>query len=146
MEVVIFTGLPASGKSSFYKRRFVDTHVRINLDMLKTRHREKMLYETCLLIKQSCVVDNTNLTVEERAVYISAAKLAGFGVVGYYFRSKLEECLPRNLNRGEGVPEVALFNAASRLKIPSYSEGYDKLYYVRISTDNWVEVEDWIED
>ena len=43
MELVIFTGLQASGKTTFYGTRFRDSHVRINLDMLKTRHREELL-------------------------------------------------------------------------------------------------------
>ena len=36
MEAIIFVGLPGSGKSSFYKERFFDSHVRISLDLLKT--------------------------------------------------------------------------------------------------------------
>jgi predicted kinase len=45
MEAVIFVGIQGTGKSTFYKERFFDTHVRINLDMLKTRHREKLLVQ-----------------------------------------------------------------------------------------------------
>ena len=47
------------------------------------------------------VVDNTNPTRAERQVYIRAAREAGFRVVGYYFRSRVEECRRRN----EGRPE-----------------------------------------
>ena len=43
MEGVIFVGIQASGKSTFYRERFFDTHLRINLDMLKTRNREQIL-------------------------------------------------------------------------------------------------------
>lgn len=48
MEVIILIGIQGSGKSSFYKARFADTHVRINLDMLKTRHREKLFFDACV--------------------------------------------------------------------------------------------------
>ena len=48
MEAVILIGIQASGKSSFYKERFFDTHVRINLDMLKTKHRQRVLLDACL--------------------------------------------------------------------------------------------------
>ena len=41
MELILLIGIQASGKSTFFKRRYCDTHVRINLDMLKTRHREE---------------------------------------------------------------------------------------------------------
>ncbi|MEO1133121.1 MAG: ATP-binding protein, partial [Cyanobacteria bacterium J06639_1] len=58
MQAIIFIGIQASGKSTFFAQKFADTHVRINLDMLKTRHREKCLLETCLEIGQPFVVDN----------------------------------------------------------------------------------------
>ena len=41
MEAIVFIGLQASGKSSFYKERFFSTHVRISLDLLRTRNRER---------------------------------------------------------------------------------------------------------
>ena len=48
MEAVIFVGLQAAGKSSFFVERFFQTHVRINMDMLRTRHRERTLTQACL--------------------------------------------------------------------------------------------------
>ena len=101
MEAVIFIGLQASGKSTFFKERFFNTHVRINLDMLKTRHREKQFLQVCLQTQQPFVVDNTNPTKEDRRKYIEAAKAAGFRVVGYYFQSQVEDCKRRNENRPE---------------------------------------------
>jgi predicted kinase len=89
MELIILTGIQGAGKSSFYRERFFDSHVRINLDMLRTRHREQLLFEACLASKQKMVIDNTNLTAKERARYIGPALEAGFSVVGYYLRSVL---------------------------------------------------------
>ena len=87
MEAVIFIGLQAAGKSWFYQQRYFRTHVRINMDMLKTKHRERLLLDACLTGKQSFVIDKVNAAAEDRATYIGAAKAAGFQVVGYYFRS-----------------------------------------------------------
>ena len=42
MEMVLFIGIPASGKSSFFKERLFNTHVRVNRDMLKTQRREDL--------------------------------------------------------------------------------------------------------
>jgi hypothetical protein len=39
MAAVIFVGLKAARKSTFCHERFFDTHLRINLDTLKTRQR-----------------------------------------------------------------------------------------------------------
>jgi predicted kinase len=148
MESVIFIGLQASGKSTFYQQRFFNTHVRINLDMLKTRHREKQLMETCLQARQPFVIDNTNPTKEDRQKYIEAAKAAGFRVVGYYFQSQIEECKSRNENRpaGQQVPLVGVLGTYNRLEIPTLDEGFDELHYVRIAEDNSFVVEEWTDE
>ena len=110
MQAVIFIGVQASGKSTFFKERFADTHIRINLDMLKTRHREEILVNACLQAHQSFVVDNTNPRVEDRQRYIIPAKAAGFEVIGYYFESKITTILERNRLRlgKERIPEAGI--------------------------------------
>ena len=67
MEAVIFIDIQGTGKSSFYRERFFHTHVRINSDMLKTKHRLRLLLNACLEAKQPFVLDNTNVTKEVRA-------------------------------------------------------------------------------
>lgn len=144
MEAVIFVGLQGAGKSTFYKERFFTTHVRVNLDMLRTRHREKRLLQTCIETGQSFVVDNTNPTRAERAVYIQAAKDARFRVVGYYFRSRVEDCKRRNEQRPpeQQVPVKGILGTAGRMELPSRDEGFDALFYVRIEGGLFV-VEEW---
>jgi predicted kinase len=145
VEVVIFIGLQASGKSSFFRERFFDTHVRINLDMLRTRHREKLLFEACLAAKQPCVIDNTNPTAADRARYIAAARAAGARVVGYCFRSRLEECQARNLSRPgtQAIPAGALRSTHARLEPPRREEGFDELKYVHLEPEAGFVVEEW---
>ncbi|WP_050027014.1 AAA family ATPase [Verrucomicrobium sp. BvORR034] len=140
MQLMLFTGIPASGKSLFYKQRFADTHVRINLDMLRTRHRESILYRACLEGKAQMVVDNTNLTRAARADYIRRARLNHFSIHGYFFDADVEEALRRNTTRTgmARVPEVAILTAAKTLETPSYDEGYDQLSVVRIEAGSFV--------
>ena len=142
MEAVIFTGLQGSGKSSFYKERFFSTHVRISLDLLRTRNREELLLAFCLETQQRFVIDNTNPTRDDRTKYIGRSKEAGFRVIGYYFRSKVEECLQRNEGRTDAVPDVAIPATAKKLEIPTMDEGFDELWYVRIDDGQFV-VEEW---
>jgi predicted kinase len=148
MELVIFIGIQASGKSTFYKERFFHTHVRLNLDMLKTRHREKVLFDACLDTGTSLVVDNTNPEARDRQRYIEPASGMRCRIVGYYFRSQLDECLQRNEQREDWarIPEKGLKSAASRLDQPSWAEGFDDLYYVWINDDGQFVVEDWRDD
>jgi predicted kinase len=145
METVIFVGIQGAGKSTFFKENFFDSHIRINLDMLRTRNREKLLFEACLEAKQKFVLDNTNLTREEREKYIVKAKSFGFKIVGYYFQTNLERAVERN-NRREGkakIPEKGLLGAFKRLQIPSFADGFDELYYVWLTDENQFVIENW---
>jgi predicted kinase len=129
MDAVIFIGIQATGKSTFFLQSFFSTHIRISLDMLRTRNRERILLNACLEAKQSFVIDNTNVTREERAFYINQAKAAGFRVIGYYFNSSLRAALERNSKR-EGkalIPEIGIRGKHSNLELPSYDEGFDQL-------------------
>jgi predicted kinase len=145
MEAVIFVGIQGSGKSTFFKQRFFETYIRINLDMLRTRYRENLIFEACLEAKQKFVIDNTNLTRLEREKYIVRAKIYGFEVIGYYFQTDLKKSIERN-NRREGkakIPEKGLLAAHKRLQIPQFDEGFDELFYVSITEENNFAVESW---
>ena len=135
MEAVILCGIQGSGKSTFCRERLFHTHVRINLDMLQSRHRETILLTACLNAKQPFVIDNTNATTEERARYIAPSRAAGFRVVGYFFESRIGDALLRNELRGPGhrVPDRGLYGTFGRLQPPSRREGFDALYFVRLS-------------
>jgi predicted kinase len=135
-EAAIFTGVPAAGKSTFYRERFFETHVRINMDMLKTRRRERLLLEACLLAKQPFVVDNTNVLAAERARYIEPARAAGFIVTGYFFRATTREAIGRNKNRTDKapIPIPGLLGKYKRLEEPRFEEGFDALYVVTLTT------------
>jgi predicted kinase len=148
VEAVIFVGIQAVGKSSFYRERFFDTHLRINLDMLKTRYRERILLRACLDAKQPFVVDNTNPSVEERARYIEIARSGGFRLVGYYFRSPPKDALTRNARRtGKArIPEKGILGTHKRLRVPRLEEGFDELYYVRIDETGCFVVEEWSDE
>lgn len=124
--------MQAAGKSSFFKSRFADTHVRINLDMLRTRHRERALLQVCLDTRQPFVVDNTNLTVSDRARYVEWVRRAGFRLVGYRFRVDLETAIARNAARNtpRPIPEKALVASFRRWEVPTWHEGFDELHDV----------------
>jgi predicted kinase len=138
MEAVVFVGIQGSGKSTFYRERFLESHIRISLDMLRTRQREQVLLAACLQARQSFVVDNTNPVTTDRVRYIAPARAAGFRVVGYFFETSLRDAIRRNNQRSgrQRVPAPGVAGTFRKLEPPTLEEGFDALYVVTISADH----------
>jgi len=151
IEVVIFIGLQASGKSTFYRLRFAGTHALVSKDLYpsaRNKQRRQILELTAALeAGRSVVVDNTNPSAEAREPLIEVAKTHRASVIGYYFQSRVSDCIERNRLRAEAerVPDVAIYATVSKLQAPSAHEGFDALYFVRQAGGGDFEVEEWDE-
>jgi tRNA uridine 5-carbamoylmethylation protein Kti12 len=145
MEAVLSIGIQGSGKTSLYRERFFDTHVRISRDMLKTRSREMVLVKACFAARQSFVLDDTNASKAHRAEVIPLAKAAGFRVVAYYFRTPLRTALARNKRRSQGqvIPVPGVLATFKRFQPPEWEEGFDEIHVVEPSGENEVSVRSW---
>lgn len=133
-QAVIFVGVQGAGKSTFYRERFFDTHVRISLDMLQTRRRERLLFEACLEAGQSFVVDNTNPAASDRARYVIPARGRGFRVVAYFFDVELRNAMRRNQRRpgAKNIPAAGVARTFRKLQVPSFEEGFHHVFVVRV--------------
>lgn len=140
IEAVILIGIQGSGKSTFYQQRFAASHQRLNLDSMKTRHREAEALRECVAKRMSFVVDNTNVTVAGRERYVAPAKAAGYRVIGYMFEPIVADCVTRNeLRQGKAkVPKPALFGTLKRLQRPRFAEGFDELHTVHLRDEEFV--------
>ena len=139
LELVVFVGLQASGKSTFFRERFAGTHEHVSKDLLRNNRnpsrRQRHLLEAALEEGRSVVVDNTNPTPEDRRQLVELGHDLGAAVVGYYFESGVGACLERNRERvGRArVPDVAIYATAKRLVVPTCAEAFDDLLRVRIA-------------
>jgi predicted kinase len=146
VEAVILVGLPAAGKTTFYRRRFAATHLHVSKDLwpksADKSARQARELAAALASGRSVVVDNTNPSVADRAPIIAVAREHGARVVGYYFAAEPGEAIGRNRGR-EGkarVPNVAIFTAAKRMVVPARSEGFDELYRVTVAGEGGFDV------
>lgn len=142
VQMLIFIGIPASGKTSFYNYYFKNDYKHINLDTLKTRYQENLALNECLKNNDNIVIDNTNITKEERKKYILAGKENNYKIIGYYFKSSIGECIERNEKRKNKIPRTAVVNKFNNLELPSLNEGFDELYYVSIENSEFI-IEGW---
>jgi predicted kinase len=134
MEAIIFMGIQGSGKSTFFQQRFASTHVRINLDALKSRHRETLLFTASIQEGRHVVIDNTNPTMAERQRYIAPARAAGYTITGYFFDVPIGDCIARNKDRSgkAKIPIPALYGTRKKMQLPSFEEGFDALFLVSV--------------
>jgi predicted kinase len=151
MELIILIGLQGSGKSSFYRDRLAATHAHVSKDNFRNNRnpnrRQTVLLEEALGEGRSVVVDNTNPTPADRLPLIALGHHFGARVVGYFFESRVQDCLQRNRGR-EGkarVPDVAIYITRKKLQRPSYTEGYDTLFHVRMAGEGGWKVTPWHE-
>jgi hypothetical protein len=128
MEAIVLCGVQGSGKTTLYRDRFLDTHVRVSMDLLRTRHREAAFLEACLRTRQPFVVDNTNPTPVERRRYVEPARAAGFRVIGY-----LVEGEGRSEHVGPGIAAAT----ARRLVRPTLEEGFEELWHASPAPGGW---------
>jgi predicted kinase len=136
-ELIIFVGLPGSGKSTYYFGHFAETHTHVSKDLMKSvRGRDAQqvtMIEQALTAGKSVVVDNTNPSAAIRAPLIAIGKRHGARIIAYYFDCSAKTALMRNQQREEGkgrVPKVAIFVTKKKLQPPALEEGFDEIHVV----------------
>ncbi|MGB6776550.1 MAG: AAA family ATPase [Terriglobales bacterium] len=143
--VVLAIGLPGSGKSSWFKRHnihplssdllrellFDDAQEQRFQDLVFSNLRS-MLKARLIARRPMNYVDATNLTPHDRSSWIKLAKDYGYDVQGVYFDVPLEVCMERHQRRGRAVPDDIMRKMASKLKAPTFDEGFSKITVVRV--------------
>ena len=147
VECILLIGLPASGKTTFYRAFFSASHVHISKDLWPNaagrQARQMRELQSALSAGSPVVIDNVNASRADRAPTIAAARAAGARVIGYFFDVTTRQAVARNAERqGKSkVPNVAIFTAAKRLERPTPDEGFDQLFRIEITADRDYRVE-----
>ena len=138
--MILFVGIPGCGKSTFYMNNFFNSHLRVSLDLLKTRKSEEKILEFCFKTSMPLVIDNTNVSEDDRKKYMGLAKANRYKIKGYFFMAEFKDCLARNEQRAEKerVPLKGMYAKYYKLQAPRMSEGFDELLYVEIIDNEFV--------
>ncbi|UBV45357.1 AAA family ATPase (plasmid) [Deinococcus taeanensis] len=146
LELVVFVGLPGSGKTTFYRARFAEAHAHVSKDLFPNNRnkarRQQQLLQDALQAGRNVVPDNTNPTVGDRAGAIAFAQAYGALVTGYVFALDVPASIERNAGR-EGkarVPDVAIYAIAKRWQPPTLEEGFDRLFTVYLTPEGAFEI------
>ena len=139
LEVVVLVGIPASGKSTFFRERYGATHEHVSKDLIKSSRdrsdKHARLFDEALVAGRSVVVDSTNPTAEDRAAIVEIARHDEARAVAYYFDTAVSDALRRNVRRAgrARVPDIAVHVVADRMCRPRHDEGFDELCVVRLA-------------
>lgn len=146
LEIVLFVGPPAVGKTTFYKKHFEPKgYSHINQDTLKTF--EKCIQSVKETIKSSkpCVIDNTNPSKSTRSQYIKLAKELKCDIRCIHFDSPIEIALHNNVYRAFCVkekdgrtvlPYLAFGSFFKQFEPPKKDEGFrEEIVVVRFKFD-----------
>jgi predicted kinase len=150
--LVVFVGLQASGKTTFYRRHLATTHAHVSKDnwpnAKRKERRQARVVKELLGAGRSVVVDNTNPGPDDRRPLVELAWAHDATVIAVYFDSTMDQSLTRNeLRQGRArVPLVAIRSAARRLRPPTLQEGFDRRYLVRITRPDEFDVTEWSND
>lgn len=132
----MLVGLQASGKTTFHRQRFADTHVHVSKDAFPNarspQRRQMRLIDEALGAGRDVVVDNTNPSPAEWAPIILAARVHDARVIAYWFPPDLDASMARNATRAgrSRVPDVGLYATIKILREPSPADGFDEVHTV----------------
>jgi len=132
-EVIICVGYPASGKSTFCKTHMEPKgYVWINQDVLKKKEKCLQACKVALDEGKSAIIDNNNYDINNRAIYIAAAKSKGVPVRCFYFQTPIALAKHLNVFREKlvgtkKVPGVAYHMYTKNLTVPTLSEGFTEI-------------------
>jgi predicted kinase len=130
-ELIVFTGLQASGKSTYYRTHLAATHVHVSKDLMKNASDAKQRQQIIEALRagKSVAIDNTNPTPAVRAPLIELGRAHGARVLAFFFEAVVKDAVARNRSR-EGsarVPDVAIYATAKKLVPPTFEEGFDEV-------------------
>ncbi|KAJ8040482.1 Bifunctional polynucleotide phosphatase/kinase [Holothuria leucospilota] len=134
-DFVIFTGPPASGKSSFY-HHFLEPHgyVWVNRDTMKTQAKCIEAAKKAIAEGKSVAIDNTNPSTAARAAFIDLTKKKDYTVRCFVMDTPLEVCHHLNMvrqNQSSGkirrIPNIGFNVYKKNYQEPTTKEGFSEI-------------------
>ena len=125
-ELIVFVGMPGSGKSSYYSKYLKD-HIHIEQDKIGSRPRLLKELDRSLLTGKSIVVDSTNPDQENRLEYYERAQKHGYIIKVLYF---LINGTGFNKLREKPVPDIVYHIYFKKLVPPNNENTPGEVIYI----------------
>ena len=125
-EIIVFVGMPGSGKSTFYHTNLKD-HIHIEQDKIGSRPKLLKELDKSLTTGKSIVIDSTNPIQENRLEYYEKAKKYNYNIKVIYF---LVNGTGFNKLREKPVPDIVYHIYFKKLEPPTIENTPGEIIYV----------------
>lgn len=128
--LIVFCGSPASGKTTLSKKITEKQNAtRFSFDeMCLFQHKELIPYVIEeLQNNKTVVVDALFTRISQRKLIIDATKDVPCKRILIYINTPLEECLRRNAQRPNPLPDFMVKDIYNSIEPPTLDEGWDEI-------------------
>lgn len=130
LTLTLFCGAPGSGKTTLSKQMAEEYGAeRLSLDEMKLyRHRELVRPISHLLRDgKSVIVDSVFTRVKWRKMILESVSNIPCRKVLVYMDTPMEECVRRNAQRPNPLPEFVVIDIYQSIQKPTLDEGWDEI-------------------
>lgn len=143
-EMILNVGFPASGKSHYSITQITPhDYEYINQDTLKTSKKCIDMSNKYLSENKSVVIDNTNLTKENRKAFIDLAKKYKIKVRCLIFTTPIDVCIHNSYLRNfmsngnvNVIPKMVYNIMKKKYMKPELGEGFDEIREIEFALDD----------
>jgi tRNA uridine 5-carbamoylmethylation protein Kti12 len=129
---IVFCGSPAGGKTTLSKKIAEYYNIeRISFDergFLQHKELVKPIWKI-LQQDQDVVVDALFTRISQRKLILEAIKDIDCKRILIYMDTPLEECLRRNAQRPNPLPDFMIRDIYNSIELPTLDEGWDEILY-----------------
>lgn len=134
MMLFIFCGSPASGKTSLSKKISEEQKAtRYSFDEMHCFQHKELVSPIIhsLLMGENVVVDALFTRIIQRKMILEATKNINCEKILIFMDTPLEECIRRNTQRPNPLPEFMIRDIYNSIEIPTLDEGWDDIWYFK---------------
>ena len=133
--VVLLVGAPGSGKTTIVADMYPAAAV-IHSDDYRSQLApiRRALAQAFAEAHPTIVLDGCHATANKRAIFVRAAREAGYTVEALHIATPIDRCLAQSLRRAQGggrkLPPVAIYSFRKHFTPPEISEGFSHVHTI----------------
>ena len=133
LTLYVMCGIPGSGKTILSKQLAeTESLVRFSYDEMHCFDLKDLMKPAVEALQdgKSIIVDNVNNRLRGRELLLDFVKDIPCKKILIFMNTPLEECLKRNVNRQNRLPDYFIEGIHRSMQLPTINEGWDEIIYV----------------